>query len=82
MRFKKTDIETHSDNGYGAGYPAICVKVYHVDCDTSDVIATCTEALEFAFISECESFWQTRPATRSTHTSPASILLDVREAGS
>jgi hypothetical protein len=65
MRFKKTDIETHSDNGYGAGYPAVKVKVYHVDCDTSDVIAmfpTCTEAqaekaLEFAFISECESFW-------------------------
>ena len=22
MRFKKTDIETHTDNGYGAGYPA------------------------------------------------------------
>ena len=65
MRFKKTDIETHSDNGYGAGYPSVNVKVYHVGCDTSDVIAmfpTCSEAqaekaLEYAFTSACESFW-------------------------
>ena len=65
MRFKKTDIETHTDNGYGAGYPSVNVKVYRVDCDAEDVMAKfpgCSEAqaekaLEFAFTSECESFW-------------------------
>jgi hypothetical protein len=75
MRFKKTDIETHSDNGYGAGYPAVKVKVYHVGCDTSDVIAmfpTCSEAqaekaLEFAFTSECESFWDYWADTSGTY---------------
>ena len=65
MRYKKTDIETHTDNGYGAGYPAVNCKVYHVGCTAEDVIAmfpSCTEeqadkALEFAFLSACESFW-------------------------
>ena len=66
MRYKKTDIETHTDNGYGAGYPAVNCKVYHVGCTAEDVIAmfpSCTEeqadkALEFAWTSAVESFWE------------------------
>ena len=66
MRYKKTDIDRHTDNGYGAGYPSVNVKVYHVGCTSEDVIAMfpgCTEeqadkALEFAWLMACESFWE------------------------
>ena len=65
MKFKKTDIEIHSDGyGYHGGNPDVNVKVYRVDCDTSDIVekfgcseAQAQKALNFAFESACESFW-------------------------
>ena len=66
MRFRKTDIDTHTDNGYGAGYPAVNVKVHgRLGISTEDVMAkfNCSEevaerALGFAWESECECFWE------------------------
>lgn len=65
-RYRKTDIDRHSNDGYGAMYPAINVKVQRIACTTEDIIAKfpgCSEeqaqkALEFAFTLEQESFWE------------------------
>lgn len=62
---KKDDIDRHSNDGYGAMYPAVKVKVYDVLCTAEDIIAAhpeCSEAqaqqaLEFAWESECRCFW-------------------------
>jgi hypothetical protein len=65
---KKSDVQTHTDNGYGAGYPAINVKAHHIGgrCATAtDVMekfgcsdAQAEKALEFAHTSACEQFWE------------------------
>lgn len=66
MRFRKSDIERHTDNGYGTYYPAVNVKVHgRLGLSTEEVMEKfgCTEevaekAIQFAFDSECESFWE------------------------
>lgn len=63
-RFRKLDIERHTDHGYGTYYPAVNVKVQSLDCTIDDVAQRfgCTEdqaekALGIAWDSECEQFW-------------------------
>lgn len=68
MRYKKSDIDRHSNDGYGAQYPAVNVKVTgrQIACTTEDIIAKfpdCSaeqaqKALEFAFEAECRAFWE------------------------
>jgi hypothetical protein len=65
MRFRKDDIERHTEGGYGCPYPAVNVKVYSMGCTIQDVVDRfgCSEevaekALQFAYEMECESFWE------------------------
>jgi len=65
MRFTKSDIERHTDGGYGTYYPAVNVKVYSMGCTIQDVVDrfNCSDdvaekALQFAYEMECESFWE------------------------
>lgn len=65
---KKSEVQTHTDNGYGAGYPAINVKAHHIgglQGTVTDVMdkfgcseAQAEKALEFAHTSACEQFWE------------------------
>lgn len=64
-RFRKADIQRHTDGGYGTFYPAVNVKVYHfptveqVQAEWPDVDEkTAEKALEFAYESSCEIFWE------------------------
>lgn len=62
--YTKSDVETHSANYYAPYYPAVNVKVYGLYPLQSKIEETfnCSEetaqkALEFAFDSACEMFW-------------------------
>jgi hypothetical protein len=62
---KKSEVQRHTDHGYGCPYPAVNVKVHRLGVTTQDVVDRfgCTEAqaekaLEFAFEAACQQFWE------------------------
>lgn len=63
--FKKTDIQTHTDGGYGTYYPAVNVK-HHGSSGLHQAVmekfgcsdSVAEKALEYAWESACRSFWE------------------------
>lgn len=84
---KKTEIKFHSD-GYRPGNPAINVKVYNFPrvAQVTEYFRCCEdtaqEALNFAFESLQETFWDSVPEMVSHHLSPhATGYSEGRQGG-